>query len=47
LPSPILIENWEWQGDEETLATICEENERLREQRECEARIKSEKGKRL
>jgi hypothetical protein len=42
LPRPIIIEHFEWQGDEDALAAMCEEQERLREQREREARLKSE-----
>jgi hypothetical protein len=30
LPSPITIARWEWFGDEDSLARMCEENERLR-----------------
>jgi hypothetical protein len=41
LPSPITIERWEWFGDEESLAQICEENERLRAVKEAKD-LKSE-----
>ena len=30
LANPIVIEKFEWQGDEDSLAAMCEENERLR-----------------
>jgi len=36
LPSPIVIEKFEWLGDEDALAAMCEENERLREKQERE-----------
>jgi hypothetical protein len=30
LASPIVIEKFEWQGDEDSLAAMCEKNERLK-----------------
>jgi hypothetical protein len=30
LPNPIVVEHWEFEGDEDALAAMCEENERLR-----------------
>jgi hypothetical protein len=36
LPYPIVIEHFEWQGDEDSLATMCEENERLRVLKEAQ-----------
>jgi hypothetical protein len=38
LAHPIVIEHWEWQGDENSLAEMCEQQENLRTQREREAR---------
>jgi hypothetical protein len=34
LAQPIVIEHWEFEGDEDALAAMVEENERLREERE-------------
>jgi hypothetical protein len=30
LPQPIVVEHFEWQGDEDSLAAMVEEQERLR-----------------
>jgi hypothetical protein len=30
LPSPIMIERWEFQGSEDELAEMCEKNEQLK-----------------
>ena len=38
LAYPIVIEHFEWEGDEDKLAAMCEENERLREKREREVK---------
>jgi hypothetical protein len=47
LPTPIVIERWEWSGSEDELAELCERNEQLRAikdaQQEHQARLKSEK----
>jgi hypothetical protein len=45
LVQPVVIEHWEWLGSEDELAAMCEANERLREQREREAGLKSEREK--
>jgi hypothetical protein len=41
LASPIVIPHFVWEGDEESLARMCEEQEKLRERREREAGLKS------
>jgi hypothetical protein len=35
LVSPIVVEHWQWFGDEDSLAALCEENERLRIEKEA------------
>ena len=30
LPRPIVIEHWEWEGSEDELAAMCEEQQRLK-----------------
>jgi hypothetical protein len=42
LPQPIVIEHFQWEGDEDSLAAMCEQQENLRLQREREARMKAE-----
>ena len=37
LTQPIVIEHWEWEGSEDELAAMCEQQEKLRLQREREA----------
>jgi len=34
LPSPIVIVRFQWEGDEESLAEMCEEQEKLRIERQ-------------
>jgi hypothetical protein len=41
LTHPIVIEKFEWQGDEDALATMCEEQERLRAIKETQQDLKS------
>jgi hypothetical protein len=40
LARPIVIEHFEWLGDEDSLAAMCEQQEILREQREQAAQSK-------
>jgi len=42
LAEPIVIEHFEWVGDEDSLAVMCEEQERLREERETKLRFETE-----
>jgi hypothetical protein len=44
LPNPVVIEKWEWFGSEDELAAMCEQQERLRETRDREARTKAEEN---
>jgi hypothetical protein len=42
LPNPIVIEHWQWFGDEDALAAMCEENERLRALKSAQLDVKQE-----
>jgi len=44
LAHPIVIEHWEWHGDEDSLAEICEQQEQLREQREAPFKQENDNG---
>jgi hypothetical protein len=42
LAHPIVIEHWEFEGDENALAQMCEENERLRLLKSTQQHVNSE-----
>jgi hypothetical protein len=42
LASPIVVDHFEWQGDEDSLAAMCEEQERLRSLKVTQQELKEE-----
>jgi hypothetical protein len=42
LPSPIVIEHFEWMGNEDALFQMCEANERLRAIQDAQQDLKKE-----